>query len=561
MWISLSSFNYKQMKKYFSKFIHQAETIFEKLSKKEVNPLSWVFSFACIVGLRMFIEFFLVSSRVFTAEDVMIEYLHNFLFFGVTFVLLWLFISFILKINPKEIAYLISLAFWIVILPPIIDMVKTGGKVYWSFYALTNFRDLFTQFITFFGDLPQGIMYFGSRIGFILAIIFCAGLIFIKTKSLFKTIFGAICSYVIIFFMGLFPSFFTYLFYLFTGSKKMTEIMDFHAVQLIGGSGRIFGTEFGKISYVFAYNLNITYYCFLFLILILLFFWLSKAKFIAFIGNLRIPQIIYHFGLFVIGMGIGAILYPDSFVINIFSVFAVFSLLGAIFLAWEASVICNDLYDFQIDNISNSWRPLQKKIFSIKEYRDFGIVMFALALLGGLVVGIKFMILLLVYQILAWFYSAEPFRLKRIPFLASFLSSFASIIVFFMGFVLFSGDKNLAGLSWRIIILLLITFTCSLPIKDFKDIEGDKRDGIWTIPVIFGEKIGRLIVASGIFISFILSVFLLNETKLFWWALIFGSTAFLMIVRTEIKNTKIFWWILGLIFIYLLLLIKIIFLK
>ena len=561
MWISLSSFNFMQIKIYLFKFFSLMTNIFEKVSKKRIGILAWVFSFACIIGLRMFIEFFLVSSRVFTFEDVIIEYLHNFLFFGITFVLLWLFISFILKINPREIAYLISLAFWIIILPPIADMIKTGGSVYWSFYALTNFKDVFTQFITFFGNLPQGIMYFGTRIGFSLAIIFCGILILLKTKSLFKAIFGAICSYVIIFCMGLFPSIFTYVFHLFSGSKKLNDIMDFNTVQLFGGSGRIFGVEFEKVSYVFAYNLNIVYYCFLFLLLALLFFWLDRAKFKAFLENLRIPQIIYHFGLFVIGMGIGILVYPDNFNFNIFAVFAVLSLFGAIFLAWEASVICNDIYDFKIDKISNSWRPLPRKIFSVEEYKVFGVIMFLLSLLGGLVIGMKFMVLLFIYQILAWFYSSEPFRLKKIPLLASFLSSFASIIVLFMGFVLLSGDNNLAGLSWRIVILLLATFTCSLPIKDFKDIEGDRKDGIWTIPVIFGEKIGRLIVASGVFLSFMLSVFLLNEAGLFLWALVFGSVAFLAIVRTEIKNTKVFWWILGLIFIYLLLLIKIIFLK
>jgi 4-hydroxybenzoate polyprenyltransferase len=171
----------------------------------------------------------------------------------------------------------------------------------------------------------------------------------------------------------------------------------------------------------------------------------------------------------------------------------------------------------------------------------------------------KFGILLFVYQVLAWFYSAEPFRLKRFPLLASFFSALTLLTVFFSGYIFFSPEQNIEHLSWRIIFLLLITYTLSLPIKDFKDIAGDKKDGVRTIPVIFGEERGRLIVASGIFISFILSIFFINESRLFWWAVIFGSASFLVMTNKKIHPRKVFWWILPLIMVYGLIALKIIF--
>jgi 4-hydroxybenzoate polyprenyltransferase len=136
----------------------------------------------------------------------------------------------------------------------------------------------------------------------------------------------------------------------------------------------------------------------------------------------------------------------------------------------------------------------------------------------------------------------------------------ASLMILFVGFEVFSGDENIRGLSWRIIILLLASFTFSLPIKDFKDMEGDKKDGVWTIPVIFGEEKGRIIVGAGIFISFMLSVFLLNELKLFWWALIFGIFSFWVINNKKIKPQSFFWWFLGIVFVYGLILVKVVFL-
>jgi len=549
-----------KIKIFLKNILSKASDGFEKMQEKNVNPLTMLLVFLAVIGMRMFVEFFLIP-RNFQAGDVLIEYLHNLLFFSITLILMWMLLSFFLKTNPKKLAFPMLLAIWIILMPPIADILWTKGDVYWSFYALTDFEAVYSQFVTFFGVLPSGIMYFGTRLGFILAVIFAAIVVFLKTKSLFKAFFGAFFTYIIVFLMGIFPSLATFVYYLFNGSIKLAEIKDFHAAQLFGGTTKIFGTELGRFQYLFAYNLDIVYFCLLFIILLGLFFWLSKSKFIAFIKNMRLPQVIYHLGLFTVGLGVGYLAYPENFNLNGFSILAVFCLYGAIFLAWEASVVVNDIFDYKIDTISNAERPLQKGIFEGDNYQNFGIILFILSLLGGIVVGVKFALILLVYQILAWFYSAEPFRLKKFPIIATFFSSCASLLMLFMGFVLFSGDKNLVGLSWRVISLMLIALTFSLPLKDFKDIDGDRADGIWTIPVIFGEKIAKLIIATGIFISFILSVFLLNEFRLFWWALLFGSMAFLLIVNKEIKNTKVFWWILGVLFFYLLIIMKIIFLK
>jgi 4-hydroxybenzoate polyprenyltransferase len=132
-------------------------------------------------------------------------------------------------------------------------------------------------------------------------------------------------------------------------------------------------------------------------------------------------------------------------------------------------------------------------------------------------------------------------------------------MILFLGFILLADGQTIYALSPRIIFLMIIAGTLSLPIKDFKDITGDKRDNVWTIPVVFGEKNARTIVASGIFISFILSVFLLNERGLFWWAMLFGSVAFLVVVSKKIKPRQIFWPVLGVISGYGLVMVWVLF--
>ncbi|MFA6973959.1 MAG: UbiA family prenyltransferase [Parcubacteria group bacterium] len=539
------------------KALEKVRNLLNAIFEKEVGVLVWVGSFLGIVGLRVFIETIVIPFSN-TPDGVLVEYLHNLFFFLISFVVIWLILSKILHINPCKLAALFLGAAWLIVLPPILDIIKTGQGVYWSFYALDGPKGLWGEFITFFGHLPSGIVYFGTRIVFasVIGLIFL--LAYVLTKNLWRSLFGAFMAYLTLFFMGSFPSWFAFGYYFFVDPQKIADIQGFHIAQLFGAQTSIFGVKFDNLKYAFAHNLDLVYFLVLVGALCWLFFALNKEKLWAVVKNARLPQLIYHTGLFGVGLGLGFLAYPGNLNLNVFSFFAVLDLIVGVWLAWVASVIVNDVYDFEIDKISNASRPLQMNIFTRKEYLNLGVIIFALSLLGGLMVSVKFMFILFFYQFLAWAYSAPPFRLKKFPGVATFISALASLLIMLMGFFLFSGDQNIAGLSWRIIILLLAALTLSLPIKDFKDIEGDKKYRIWTIPVIFGEEKGRLIVAVGIFISFMLSVFLLNEFRLFWWALLFGGAAFLIVINK--KPRQLFWWVLGVVSIYGIILVKTLFL-
>jgi 4-hydroxybenzoate polyprenyltransferase len=258
-------------------------------------------------------------------------------------------------------------------------------------------------------------------------------------------------------------------------------------------------------------------------------------------------------------------LYPHNGHNNFFSWVLLLVLSVSVWLAWIASVVPNDIYDYQIDLISNNHRPLQKKIFTLNEYQQLGWILFILSLIGGLTINFTCAAILVSYQIIAWFYSSPPYRLKRFPIVATFFSSLASLLMVFLGFSLFSGEEKLTIFPWRIGWLLLISLTLSLPIKDFRDQEGDKRDGVFTLPVLLGQDRGRMFVGVGIFLSFMLSAFFLNEKNLFWWAMLFGGVAFWLMNapswRKKVTNQNLVWWILGLVSLYGVILVEILFIK
>jgi len=531
--------------------------IYAEMPAFSISPLEWVLSFFSIIALREFIEGFL-AAKAGSFEDLAVDYFQNVYFALISLLLMWIFTSLFLKINPLKAVLLFTLGIWLMLLPPILDIIKTGGEVFWSFYMIGDLAYLKLQFFSFLNHFPSGIIYFGSKIVIIVSMLAISSFIYFKTKNIFKTIFGGFFTYCLLFFMGSFPSWVTFGYYSLEGSKKITDVGSFDVIQFMGIPTRFFGFSFDNMKYALAHNLNLIYFLLTILLITWLFFLTNKNYLIALLKNARLPQIIYHSGLFFIGLGLGYIVYPNNFNLGPFQFLAILVLLIGIYLAWMASVVINDLYDYKIDLISNTTRPLQQTIINNRLYLEFGVIMFLLSVISGLMLSAKFAGLFIIYQIIAFIYSAPPFRLKRFPIIATFFSALASIVIILIGFTLFSGDRNIQDLPWRIILLFLISFTLSLPIKDFKDIAGDSADSVWTIPVIFGEKTGRMIIAISVFTSFMLSIFLLSAFSLFWWALIFGSFSFLTILTR--KPRELFWYILVLTFFYGLILVKTLFL-
>jgi len=540
------------MKKTKEKLVSKVNSLFEK----PVSVFDWALSFLGIITLRLFLDNFVAKGRPFFFDYI--TQTHNFLFFFLSFLLIWIFLAFVLKENPKRLSRLMLLALPLLLLPPIMDLIKTGGAVYGSFYLISAPKELWLQFISFFGHLPSGIVYFGTRINFALSIVLLVIIVFIKTKSIWKTLLSGFGTYCILFFMAAFPS----LFYLgkcfFDQNCSLAQIKSFQIVSFFAKDS-VSSFVNTDISMIVVYKISLIYFFMVVLGLFLLFWRMNKLKFISVMANWRYPQVIYLSGLLLIGSGLGFLAYPESLKYNFFSASAFLVLLVSVWLAWKASVVTNDIYDFEVDKISNSNRPLSSEKLSFEEYKSIGIVCFFLSLLGSFSVGPTFGFLMIVFHIIAWFYSVPPFRTKRIPFLATLNSSLAAIVVLFMGFIFFSGSNDLQGLSPRIIFLLIITYTLCLPIKDFKDIEGDKKDQIKTIPVIFGEEKGRLIVGISFFASYILSVFFLNAWDLFWWALLFGTLSFWIINNKKIASRRLIPWNLGIVLVYGIILVKIVF--
>jgi len=137
-------------------------------------------------------------------------------------------------------------------------------------------------------------------------------------------------------------------------------------------------------------------------------------------------------------------------------------------------------------------------------------------------------------------YSAPPFRLKRIPVLASFILALCSALVCLSGYVLFSDDYSFNGFPPRILFAVLVALTLGSPVIDMKDIRGDRIAGSFTLPVLLGEKTGKRVVGFLVMLAYISVPLILECFVLMPFTLVFGSASFFLINRRQMRETPVF---------------------
>lgn len=531
--------------------LQKIRKIVKNIENYPLTISQFLLGFSAIIALRMLGENLLLSFAGKSADFFVGSTLAAYLFFLFSIVILIIFLGSFLRESALRVANILLWGFFIVIFPPIFDKILCGTQKCWSFYAFDSLSGLAKRFSTFFGDNPAVGITYGVRIEVALAVLFLAAYVYLKTESVRKAFWGGFFTYLILFILGSFPTWLSFLFL--SPSKNISSIEGFDVAGFFLSPARYFSFESADVFNSLNVKMNLIY-AFLLVPALVFFFWRNfRAKFWPVAKNIRWIQISIHAGLILFGAGLGVFYFPENLMIDVFSFFALANLVLAVVFAWLASVFLNDEADLEIDKITNWKRPTVTGEAPPGEYRQLFWASFAMSLLLGLAVGVKFFLIALVYQIIGWVYSCSPFRLKRFPVVATFISALALTVVFSGGFMLTSDGQNISALPPKVFWLLILAFSVSLPVKDLKDIEGDRKNGIWTIPVLFGEAWARFLVGLGIFASYALSVVWLNAKILFIPAMILGAISFWVLQNKKISARRVHIWVFGFLFIYVLL--------
>jgi len=257
--------------------------------------------------------------------------------------------------------------------------------------------------------------------------------------------------------------------------------------------------------------------------------------------------------MFILGLVFGMKMAPNPAEVNILQVI---SISVSITLACLFALFLNNIVDIEIDKISNVNRPLVAGDISLNNYVKMAWVLFFVTILYSLIIN-KLIVPLVIMSFMGnyFIYSAEPLRLKRIPFFSKLIISFNSFLFILLGYWISYG--SLKNFPEGFIPLILLGFTAVINFIDIKDYEGDRKEGIKTLPVLLGLKKSKLVIGSFFIITFLSVYFVFNEMIVLIPLTIVSMIEFYFVNRKNFDERPVFLvyllGLLGLIILYVIL--------
>jgi len=473
-----------------------------KALENDKTPLyRYVSAFVFIVALRNFLELFSDHSIL-----IVNEFLHYSLFY-VSFVSSMILLIRLFTAEKYNIIVKAVLAgFIIVISPPILDLIISGGKGFDIGYVqVDTWKEVFYQFVSFWGGLGSKGATLGIKIE-VLCVIFTVVWTGKRRYGFFvlKAVFAGLLVYTLFFLYSVAPSLLRYFagFVLYKGNIGTSTLIEFFMlfslIQLLFLWWRwrpeIFRTFFKSVPYF-----RILHYVFMPFIGIIL----ARHSF-----NLLYP---------LSGDGLLRLLY----------------LILAVIFSCLYALNVNNEWDTDIDKLVNPGRVTVIRAFGAENYRRMGLVFFVLAVMFSLMVSFESFVFVLLFNGVYYLYSSPPFRLKRIPVFSKLLIGLNTWILVLSGWVFAGADIH--KFPFRYTVLFVFVYGLAVNFIDIKDYEGDKAVGIATLPVILGLEKSKFVIAILLFLAFAGAPFLLG----YWHGIILtGPAGILAFILTFRKNYR-----------------------
>lgn len=497
-----------------------------------------VSTFLALVFVRLAFDIFLSDEDVSSFQGLYYLITNHITFYALAFTLLTYFLHRVADIPLRASAVIMLWGFLFISAPPMIDRYISAtfynNAPFLSYYLFDTPYGLVERFFTFFGSEPTNGITFGTRIFSGLMIAAISLLTLITTKNISRFIFALVGSYTILFFLACYPSLFAYL--LLSHEIGFLSINAGNIAGLVASPTTVLSVATHSFGEALTHKMTIVTSLLLFLLTAGTLLITKNTTLIALRNNIRPLQIGYHVGLLFIGAGLAYVFAGQTLLLTPFTIAAGFIVMMSVACAWVSTTFFNDVPDLDIDRMSNAHRPLPMGIVTTTDFYGLGILFGIISLALLFLVAPQTAHLLFFYHAISWLYNMPPLRLKRFPIIATALAAIASLMIVLIGYTIISEDSILANFPTMIGALLFVTYTLSLPLKDLKDIIGDRAHGVWTIPALFGENKARLLIGVNIFISFMLSTLIFRNTTTFFAAIICGSLCFWIFIARRNKT-------------------------
>jgi 4-hydroxybenzoate polyprenyltransferase/tetratricopeptide (TPR) repeat protein len=492
----------------------------------ENQRMSWfstIFTLFSVILLRNFLEGILEEAHSITLleniyHSLLINFVHFFSFYLTLFLLVIILLAYITRERFRTVATTVVLFSPIILIAPIADLIISRGAGFNLSYptALDNLRRLIITGPFYRGTIA-GITP-GMRIEFAIAALLVLCYVYGKGKGIIKAIVSFITFDLIIIVVANAPLIITL-----ASGKSFTQL--YEPGSLLSSDTQKFG-----IIYLILLSCTLAFAGVAFLPRFMK-TWFRSIRYLRSINYVSTVII-----GFLIGYAIAGKLTPFLFD-NPWDYLAIASLCISIFLSFCGSVVFNDICDVQSDAVSRKRNPLVSKKVERNHYLLLGVLLYFLALLFAANTSYTAFFLVLILVLLSFFYSSPPFRLKRLPLISTFILSFATFCSIMLGFSLFAGSKAFSAFPSKLTILFLVSLTFGFTPKDLADIEGDRQNAIYTIPVICGQKAGKIITYVLVCVGYLLVPLLFRSSLLLMLSLSFIIITGLQFLIKEVRES------------------------
>ena len=169
-----------------------------------------------------------------------------------------------------------------------------------------------------------------------------------------------------------------------------------------------------------------------------------------------------------------------------------------VFVCTGAGNTINDVFDVKIDEINKPNRPIPSGRISLENARNYAYVLFGIGIVlslidSYLVNSIWPSVIVIPAAVIMYFYARN---FKAMPLIGNItvatLTGFCFVIA---GVVIACATSSLKILFISIYLGLFAVFMTLAReiVKDMEDIEGDKKEGARTFPILYGKKIPSII--------------------------------------------------------------------
>ncbi|MFA5840917.1 MAG: UbiA family prenyltransferase [Candidatus Paceibacterota bacterium] len=516
---------------------------------------SWILSFAGIVLVRIFFEQF---SSFLLGRFPIIEMptiIHYSVFYLASIVTLMIVLMYFAKTTLKEVSVIALfglLALWIA---PLVDLATGGVGGHIMSYLFASGKELFFQYITYFssGDINSGVTL-GIKIEGMFLAIFGYMYVYTITKNIIKSIGAVIAFYSFMFLLGSLPSLIALFLPQENGVLNSIVSSIISSQVIINNVHPSFSaTNLGLIDLAFnkimlGSNIIIAMFA-----TFSLFFIHTQKKLIAIIKNSRPERIFFFFLLGIFGMYLASTTWSTNWI----DIQSYLLTIVAFICAGMFSICQNDIQDEKIDSVSNTTRPLITKDLSKNDMEIASKIFLGFAFLSAYAVGYYTLFFVSFFIFIYYIYSNPPLRLKRFVILNSFLISLACLVVIMAGFFLITPNKTITNFPFSLVLIVIILFSTISNFKDIKDIEGDRADGIKTLPVILGLEKSKKLIAGTNSLLFLIIPWYLHSSFLIVPSIITSLLLWYFITDVNYKEWKVF----AIYITYLIFIISTIFLK